>query len=216
VKTINESEIIETRFIIERPNYLSTTAIIIYLVFIAGIIALGIRIFRVTLDRHRRMIEYEVGKSKLENELDFKSYELMLTMRYLIRKTDILRELHDKLDAMKEFSSKFPVKYIREMERIIDNGLDSQTEEWQNVMKNLKLSQEGYFRKLKDKYPALTPNDLRLCSYLRMNFTTKEIANLVNTSSRAVEIGRYRLRRKMNLSHDVNLTEFLIKEAESV
>ena len=216
MKTINESEIIETRFIIERPNYLSTTAIIIYLVFIAGIIALGIRIFRVTLDRHRRMIEYEVGKSKLENELDFKSYELMLTMRYLIRKTDILRELHDKLDAMKEFSSKFPVKYIREMERIIDNGLDSQTEEWQNVMKNLKLSQEGYFRKLKDKYPALTPNDLRLCSYLRMNFTTKEIANLVNTSSRAVEIGRYRLRRKMNLSHDVNLTEFLIKEAESV
>jgi DNA-binding CsgD family transcriptional regulator len=180
------------------------------------LVAIGIRIFRIELNRHRRLIEYEVGKSKLESELDYKSYELMLTMRYLIRKTDILRELHEKLDAMKEFSSKFPVKYIREMERIIDNGLDSQTEEWQNVMKNLKLSQEGFFRKLKEKYPSLTPNDLRLCSYLRMNFTTKEIANLINISSRAVEIGRYRLRRKMNLDHDVNLTEFLIKEAESL
>lgn len=215
LKTLTEPEIIETPFTISRPNYLSTTAIILYLILISALIVLGIRIFKITLNRHRRMIEYEVGKSKLENELDYKSYELMLTMRYLIRKTDILRELHEKLDAMKEFSSKFPVKYIREMERIIDNGLDSQTEEWQNVMKNLKLSQEGYFRKLKEKYPALTPNDLRLCSYLRMNFTTKEIANLVNISSRAVEIGRYRLRRKMNLSHDVNLTEFLIKEAES-
>jgi hypothetical protein len=49
-----------------------------------------------------------------------------------------------------------------------------------------------------------------------MNFTTKEIANLTNISSRAVEIGRYRLRRKMNLGHDVNLNEFLIKEAENV
>jgi DNA-binding CsgD family transcriptional regulator len=101
------------------------------------------------------------------------------------------------------------------MEQIIDHGLDSQTEEWQNVMKNLKLSQEGFFRKLKNKYPSLTPNDLRLCSYLRMNFTTKEIANLTNISSRAVEIGRYRLRSKLKLNHDVNLTEFLIREAES-
>jgi DNA-binding CsgD family transcriptional regulator len=214
VKTSADTEIIETDFTISRPNYLSNTAIVIYLVSIAGLIALGVRIFRLELDRHRKLIEYEVGKSKLESELDYKSYELMLTMRYLIRKTDILRELHEKLDNMKEFSSKFPVKYIREMERIIDNGLDSQTEEWQNVMKNLKLSHEGYFRKLKEKYPSLTPNDLRLCSYLRMNFTTKEIAKLINISSRAVEISRYRIRRKMNLGHDVNLNEFLIREAE--
>jgi ligand-binding sensor domain-containing protein/DNA-binding CsgD family transcriptional regulator len=216
VKTSVGTGMDEAGFTIKKPRYLSTGAILLYLFLVSGLIAMGIRIFRITLDRHRKMIEYEVGKNRLESELDFKSYELMMTMRYLIRKTDILRELHDKLDALKEYSSKFPVKYIREMEKIIDNGLDSQTEEWQNVMRNLKLSQEGFFRKLKDKYPELTPNDLRLCSYLRMNFTTKEIANLVSISSRAVEIGRYRLRRKMNLSHDVNLTEFLIKEAESV
>jgi hypothetical protein len=216
VKTSGGTGIAEAGFTIMKPRYLDTGAILLYLFLVSGLIALGIRIFRITLDRHRKMIEYEVGKNRLESELDYKSYELMMTMRYLIRKTDILRELHDKLDALKEYSSKFPVKYIREMEKIIDNGLDSQTEEWQNVMRNLKLSQEGFFRKLKDKYPELTPNDLRLCSYLRMNFTTKEIANLTNISSRAVEIGRYRLRRKMNLDHDVNLTEFLIKEAESV
>jgi DNA-binding CsgD family transcriptional regulator len=216
VKTSSGTEIIETDFTIMRPNYLSNIAIIIYLIIIAFLIAAGVRIFRIELDRHRRLIEYEVGKNKLESELDYKSNELMLTMRYLIRKTDILRELHDKLDTMKEFSSKFPVKYIREMERIIENGLDSQTEEWQNVMKNLKLSQEGFFRKLKVKYPSLTPNDLRLCSYLRMNFSTKEIANLTNISSRAVEIGRYRLRRKLNLGHDKNLYEFLVKEAENI
>jgi DNA-binding CsgD family transcriptional regulator len=215
IKSSTGNQITETNFTVRRPKYLSTPAFLIYFIIVSGLVYLGIRIFRMALDRHRQLIEYEIGKHKLENELDYKSYELMLTMRYLIRKTDVLRELHEKLDSMKEYSSKFPVKYIREMERIIDNGLDSQTEEWQNVMKNLKLSQEGFFRKLKKKYPSLTPNDLRLCSYLRMNFTTKEIANLINISGRAVEIGRYRIRRKMSLGHDVNLNEFLIREAES-
>lgn len=214
VKTSTGDVINEAEFTVRRPNYLSITAICLYVILLAGLVLTGVRVFRLELERHRKLIEYEVGKNRLESELDYKSYELMLTMRYLIRKTDILRELHDKLDSLKAYSSKFPVKYIREMESIIDHGLDSQTEEWQNVMKNLKLSQEGFFRKLKEKYPALTPNDLRLCSYLRMNFSTKEIANLINISSRAVEIGRYRLRRKMKLGHDVNLNEFLMHEAE--
>lgn len=205
----------EALFIINRPFLLTGWAWVLYVLTVAGLIAAGVMIFRMALERHRRMIEYEVGKNRLESELDYKSYELMLTMRYLIRKTDTLRELRDKLESVKESSSKMPARFVKEMEQIIDHGLDTQTEEWQNVMKNLKFSQEGFFSKMKKKYASLTPNDLRLCSYLRMNFTTKEIANLSNISTRAVEIGRYRLRTKLNLSHDVNLTEFLIREAET-
>ncbi|HNX65349.1 MAG TPA: hypothetical protein PKH02_00625 [Bacteroidales bacterium] len=216
VRPVRDNVVTEVVFYIKRPLLLSTVAFIIYLIIAAGLVWLGMWIFRNEIEKQRKLIEYEVGKNRLESELDYKSYELMLTMRFLIRKTDVLRELHEKLDAMKAYSSKFPVKYIRDMEAIIDHGLDTQNEEWQNVMKNLKLSQEGFFRKLKEKYPQLTVNDLRLCSYLRMNFTTKEIANLSNISSRAVEIGRYRLRQKMNLDHDVNLTEFLIRMGEEL
>jgi DNA-binding CsgD family transcriptional regulator len=122
-------------------------------------------------------------------------------------------KLQEQVALMKQ-QSKYPVKIVSEMERIINNGLDSQTKEWRNVMNSLKLSQEGFFNDLLKKHPSLTPNDLRLCSYLRMNFTTKEIAKLLNISSRAVEISRYRLRHKINLSHDVNLTEYLMKESE--
>ncbi len=209
------NDLVEARFVIRRPFLLTGWAWVLYVLIVAGLIAVAVRLFRMTLERHRRMIEYEVGKNRLESELDYKSYELMLTMRYLIRKTDTLRELRDRLESVKESSSKLPARFVREMEQIIDHGLDTQTEEWQNVMKNLKFSQEGFFSKMKKKYPSLTPNDLRLCSYLRMNFTTKEIANLSNISTRAVEIGRYRLRTKLKLSHDVNLTEFLIREAET-
>ncbi|HCM59020.1 MAG TPA: hypothetical protein DIS74_01270 [Bacteroidales bacterium] len=205
----------EAWFTIRRPFALSGWALALYMLAAAGITVAGIMFFRSKLESHRRIIEYEVGKNRLESELDYKSYELMLTMRYLIRKTDTLRELRDKLESAKENSVKMPARFIRDMEQIIDHGLDTQTEEWQKVMKNLKLSQEGFFSKLKKKYPTLTPNDLRLCSYLRMNFTTKEIANLSNISTRAVEIARYRLRSKLRLSHDVNLTEFLIRQAEN-
>ena len=214
VKSSTDDTVAEATFIIKRPWYLSILACFLYGAIMLGLVFTGIKIFRFELDRHRRLIEYEVGKNRLESELDHKSYELMLTMRYLIRKTDILKELHTQIEALKADSSKYPVKFIREMERIIKEGLDSQTEEWKNAMNNLRLSQEGFFRKLKEKYPNLTTNDLRLCSYLRMNFSTKEMAHLLNISGRAVEIGRYRLRRKLHIDHAINLTEFLIREAE--
>jgi DNA-binding CsgD family transcriptional regulator len=201
-------------FIIEKPWYLEWYSFALYALILAGIIVLSIRIFRIELRKQKQLIEFELNTNKLENELDYKSYELMLTMRYLIQKNETLTQLHEQIATLKEQSSKFPVKFIRDMERIINQGLDSQTEEWKNAMNILKLSQQGFFKRLKEKYPKLTPHDLRLSSYLSMNFTTKEIAKLLNISARAVEISRYRLRRKLGLGHDINLTEFLIKESE--
>jgi len=214
VKLEAGDKITEVEFTVKRPGFMSATAFIIYSVILAGLIFAGVRIFRIELNRHRRLIEYEVGKNRLENELSSKNYELMLTMRYLIEKNEIMTELQSQIILLKEQSSKFPQKFVNQMERIINNGLNSQTEEWKNAMNTLKLTQQGFFKKLLEKYPQLTPNDLRLCSYLRMNFTTKEIAKLLNISPRAVEISRYRLRRKMNIARDINLTEYLIREVD--
>jgi len=134
----------------------------------------------------------------------------MFTMRYLIQKNEILTELKSEIDSMKEDASRYPVKFVKNMELTIRKGLELQTEEWKNALNNLKLSEQGFFKKLLDNYPNLTPHDLRMCSYLRMNFSTKEIAKLLNVSARGVEISRYRLRKKLNLGHDVNLTGFLM------
>jgi DNA-binding CsgD family transcriptional regulator len=64
---------------------------------------------------------------------------------------------------------------------------------------------------LKDKFPTLSGNELKLCTYLRMNLSSKEIAQLMNISVRGVEIGRYRLRKKLQIPTEVNLFEFLLK-----
>jgi DNA-binding CsgD family transcriptional regulator len=66
-------------------------------------------------------------------------------------------------------------------------------------------------KKVKEKHPKLTPNDLRLCAYLRLNLSSKEIAPLLNISPRSVEVKRYRLRKKMDLPHDFNLTNYILE-----
>ena len=66
-----------------------------------------------------------------------------------------------------------------------------------------------FFKRLKEKYPDLSPNDLKMCAYIKMNIPTKEITTLTNISLRGVEIRRYRLRKKLGLSRDVNLITFL-------
>lgn len=214
VKSAND-ESIAVLFYIGKPWYYSGFAIAVYF-FAIGLIAWGaIEFFRFKINRQKEVVALEMRQTSLEQELDYKSYELMLTIRYLIHKNEILSELQNEINEIKVHSSKYPVKNLKNMERIILEGLDTQTDDWKNAMNNLKLSQQGFFKKLMEQFPDLTTNDLRLCSYLRMNFSTKEIARLLNNSTRGVEISRYRLRKKLNLSHDVNLTEFLMSETFS-
>lgn len=213
LKPVSENPGDEINFTIKRPWYLNNWAFILYFLVAASAIISAILRFRNKTKRQRQLLEFEVSNNKLASELDFRSYELMLTMRYLIQKDEILTDLNNQINSLKEQSSKFPVKFIREMEKIISHG-HTQAEEWKDSLNSLKLTQQGFFKRLIEKHPNLTPNDLRLCSYLRMNFTTKEIARLLIISERAVEVSRYRLRRKMNLDHTVNLTEYLIKETD--
>lgn len=212
IRSDTDNRILEKEFRIRTPWYLSKTGFLIYFILLLVLIYTGIRIFRYELNKHRQILEYEVNRNRLENELDSKSQELMFTMRYLIQKNEILTGLKEVIDDLKKDVSRYPVKHVKTMEKFIHEGLESQTEEWRNAIQNLKLSEQGFFKRLLEAYPDLTPNDLRLCSYLRMNFSSKEIAKLLNISARGVEISRYRLRRKLHIGHEVNLTEFLMQE----
>ncbi len=78
-------------------------------------------------------------------------------------------------------------------------------------MYHFKEVHKGFFDRLKKAYPSITPKDQKMCAYLKMNLSTKEISTLMNVSLRGVEASRYRLRRKLQLSADINLNEFLMK-----
>jgi DNA-binding CsgD family transcriptional regulator len=101
----------------------------------------------------------------------------------------------------------------KEMSRIIkmmehDARVD---DDWEHFSQNFDQVHSDFLKRLSEKYAHLSPNDYRLCAYLRMNLSSKEIASLMNISLRGVEASRYRLRRRLNLDTEINLTEYLIR-----
>ncbi|MDH3382176.1 MAG: LuxR C-terminal-related transcriptional regulator, partial [Flavobacteriaceae bacterium] len=94
--------------------------------------------------------------------------------------------------------------------RLIDKNLNDK-DDWEFFEEAFNNADKNFMKKVKKLHPNLTPNDLRLCAYLRLNLSSKEIANLLNISVRSVEIKRYRLRKKMELSHDTSLVNYILE-----
>ncbi|MFA6402282.1 MAG: triple tyrosine motif-containing protein [Salinivirgaceae bacterium] len=208
----SESEALSTPFSVNEPWFFTAWAYFAYLVIALALIYSIYLIIKNKLHKQRKLLEFEIKQTSLETRLQNTNVELMLTLRYLIQKNESLQNLRTEIDTIKNEPSQFSTKFIHKLDAHISQGLELQTKEWKMALHNLKLSQEGYFKMLKEQYPKLTNNDIRLCSYLRMNFSSKEIAHLLNISTRSVEISRYRLRIKLSLNHDTSLSDFLMQD----
>ena len=95
------------------------------------------------------------------------------------------------------------------MIRTIDKNTDEE-ETWNFFKEAFENVDQNFFKKIQQRHPNLTHNDLKLCAYLRLNLSSKEIAPLLNISVRSVEVKRYRLRKKMALGHDKGLVEHIL------
>ncbi|MEM6517122.1 MAG: LuxR C-terminal-related transcriptional regulator [Bacteroidota bacterium] len=93
--------------------------------------------------------------------------------------------------------------------KIIDKNINNK-DDWKFFQEAFNNADKDFLKKIKSIHPNLTPNDLRLCAYLRLNLTSKEIAPLLNISPKSVEVKRYRLRKKMNLEHQEGLTDYIL------
>ncbi|MDO8928903.1 MAG: LuxR C-terminal-related transcriptional regulator, partial [Bacteroidota bacterium] len=129
----------------------------------------------------------------------------------IIKKNEFLMNVKDMLNTQKEeLGSRYPDKYYDRLVQKIDENMTSQ-DDWKVFDTNFDRAHEQFMTTLKYNYRDLTPGDLRLCAFLRMNLSSKEIAPLLGISVRGVENHRYRLRKKLNLDADGNLTDFIIR-----
>ena len=144
---------------------------------------------------------------KLQQDVLRKSQELANSTFNLVRKNEILIQLKEGLTGNHRPDT---TKNNKQLIRLIDRHLTDE-EDWKIFETNFNQVHEVFFKKLKAEYPDLTPGDMRLAAYLKMNLSSKEIAPLLNISLRGVENKRYRLRRKMDLDSDTNLTDFLMQ-----
>ena len=81
---------------------------------------------------------------------------------------------------------------------------------WKDLEKHIKNVHFEFLKRLKEKHPTITPRELDLATYLLLNMSTKEIAEIMNISKGGVELARYRLRKKLGISRKENLTGFLM------
>ena len=146
---------------------------------------------------------------KLLADVNHKTSQLASATMHLVQKTEMLHKLKTDLTKLND---QLPAGVKREVKQITrDIERDMQLDNsWEQFEVYFDQVHENFFKRLRSKYPELTPKDQKLCAYLRMNLSTKEIAPLLNISVRGVEISRYRLRKKLKLDSDTNLVEFIM------
>ncbi|MDP4207361.1 MAG: sigma-70 region 4 domain-containing protein [Bacteroidota bacterium] len=215
-------------FEISPPFYASPAAYIFYLVVLGLTIYYSRRALTKHIEKKNREVRIEQMKlqqqrierreqkivhlknEKLQAELVFKSKELASSTMAIIRKNDMLTQLRQELEFQKQkLGSQYPNKYYDRLVQLIDQNISSD-DDWHIFQQNFDMIHENFFRNIKKRFPDLTSNDLKLCAYLHLNLSTKEIASLLNISIRGVEAARYRLRKKLSLTPEANLTEFFI------
>ena len=127
-----------------------------------------------------------------------------------LQKNRTLISLRDELKKLSsvphDSTSGHQVNYLV---RKINKEIDDENH-WKVFETHFESVHEEFLNRLKNEFPELTPRELKLCAYLRMNISSKEIAVLMNISTRGVEISRYRLRKKLGLSRQTNLTDFIL------
>ena len=129
----------------------------------------------------------------------------------IVYKNELLQKIRTEMEQLKDPNGKrLPTEQLKHIQKVIDEGMTDERD-WNLFETSFNGAHEDFFKKLKGNHPDLVPNDLKMCAYLRMNMSSKEIASLLNITLRGVEIRRYRLRKKLDLPHDKNLTEFLIE-----
>lgn len=147
---------------------------------------------------------------KLQSEIDFKNSELATSAMHLVQKSELLSKLKTELNQiMKAVDNEKAAGELKKMIKVLGED-DKMDKEWEHFAQHFDKVHSDFMVLLKEKHPNITPNELKLCTYLRMNLSTKEIAQLMNISVRGIEISRYRLRKKLGISTETSLFDYLI------
>ena len=208
-------------FAIAQPWYLSGWMKLAYVILFIMVIFSISRLYRIRYHKQKEKIDQEAKKElalmqlenekaiielkndKLNSEVESINKELASTTMAIVKKNELLSTIKYKLHQEKDN------QHVKSALKIIDENLENNTD-WKSFQEAFDNTDRDFLKKLKAFHPLLTPNDLKLCVYLRLNLSSKEIAPMLNISAQSVEIKRFRLRKKMDLDHELNLTAYIL------
>ncbi|MCL7752630.1 tetratricopeptide repeat protein [Polaribacter sp. Z022] len=189
----------------EKVDFLERMLLLGFIVFLVLFSA-----FFINSIRSKHKAEKEILRKKRELELqknleiiELKNKELAASVIKLIEKDAFIEQLKNKLSKGDGEINRSEAKQI--LNSISVNSLEN----WNEFETKFVSINKKFYTKLNKKFPNLTHNDQRLCALVKLNFSSKEIAKLLNMSNESVHTTRSRLRKKLNLSRDVNLKQFI-------
>ncbi len=226
-----ESKIASFSFVIKPPWYASYQAKIIYfllgLMILSGLILIPRKKFqeeRAQLQSaqkrkdvaHLKAVEQSekeivsLKNQQLEIEIAHKNSELAMSTMHLVQRSELIQQIQATLDkVIKNTNDSKAAGDLKRVNRLLNENAQLD-DTWNQFAHHFDQVHNDFLQKIKEAHPQLTANDQKLCAYLKMNLSTKEMAPLMNISIRGVEVARYRLRKKLGLDSSVNLNEFML------
>jgi len=180
---------------------------LLYLVIIGGaVLSLIVFVLLFNMQRLKRK-NLALEKENLKGDLDYKNKELTTNVMYLLKKNEFILNMSDKLKKTKYNFKPENRAVIDEIIRELE--LSSREVNWEDFEVRFQEVHNKFYNTLNSKFPDLTPNELKLCAFLRLNMSTKEIAAITYQSYNSLSTARYRLRKKLGLDEHTNLITYL-------
>ncbi|WP_445722227.1 triple tyrosine motif-containing protein [Flavobacterium sp.] len=223
-KNSNTENIAKYSFTVLKPWYTTNLALVLYFLLLSIIIFYIHKAYKHYYNKkEEKLIEennllleiaalenakelMKIKNEQLIQDVDSKNRELAISTMSLIKKDELLSIIKEDLKNTTDDVTNKNVKSVISTITKNINKVDS----WSVFKDAFDKADNDFLKKVKQTHSTLTSNDLRLCAYLRLNLSSKEIAPLLNISVRSVEIKRYRLRKKMDLEHEQGLVEYIL------
>lgn len=180
-----------------------------------GLVVFLVRAFRLQkkLNRSQQQVaeqekQLEVERNlRLQAEVEAKQRELLSARVFIQQKNELLENLQDQLQEV-TVGATANQEPLRQMSRSIRQNIRFD-DDWERIKLHFEGVHPGFFQQLKQTGPTLSDHELRHCAYIKMKFSTKEIANLLSIDANSVKVSRYRIRKKLNLPAETDLPDYL-------
>ncbi|ELR73318.1 hypothetical protein C900_04170 [Fulvivirga imtechensis AK7] len=148
-------------------------------------------------------------KEKLQMDLEYKNRQVVSSTMMIAQKNEVLQGLKAKVKKISQENREPEVnKELKNLTRDINNNIEL-SDDWQHIKLHFEQVHPQFFENLMTQYPSLTVHEQKLCVYLRMKMTNKEISRLLNITPESVKVLKYRLKKKMMLPQEENMQEML-------
>ena len=208
-------KITEIKIIIHPPFW---KTIWFRLLIMLALVALAVWAFRIYTQRREEqwkaaIVEQEKEILRLQNEklgaeIEGKTTELMSKALQMGHKNEVMQKLKDGFSELRKDQSDINLKKIKSLENIVNFELQDE-DNWQQLNLYFDQVNHNFTEKLLKAFPHLTQNDLRVCILVKLNLSIKEMAALLNVSVQGIEKSKYRLKKRLNLNSEDDLTDFL-------